>query len=144
MYVCGKAHSLTHTLIHTPLRKDFWYAKTTLLQRLAQCHTWYGKRQRPQVSLSLSLSLTHTHKHTHTLSVSLSLFTRSPSLPSEEEYVIRPAFTSHVAKSMLSHLDKHQPDVKHGQGAPAAGAEQTFIAPTTGPLSMHEVMRRLW
>ncbi len=96
------------------------------------------------LSLSLSLSLTDTQTHTHSLSVSLSLFTCSPSLPSEEEYVIRPAFTSHVAKSMLSHLDKHQPDVKHGQGAPAAGAEPTFIAPTTGPLSMHEVMRRLW
>ena len=85
MYVCGKAHSLTHTLIHTPLRKDFWFAKTTLLQRLAQCHTWYGKRQRPQVSLSLSLSISLSHTNTLSLSLCLSFPSRalslSPSIP---------------------------------------------------------------
>ena len=85
MYVCGKAHSLTHTLIHTPLRKDFWCTKMTLLQTLTQRHTWYGKRQRPQVSLSLSLSISLTHTNTLSLSLCLSFSVRtlslSPSIP---------------------------------------------------------------
>ena len=52
---------------------------------LAQCHTWYGKRQRPQVSLSLSLSISLSHTNTLSLSLCLSFPSRalslSPSIP---------------------------------------------------------------